>query len=93
MAPGTHLLDIKYRKVGKSRLKKPKLTFYYLHAEKAAYLETLVNGYKQNKFEGGLVPQDLPETDNNDPLEIAKRRLASGEISIDEYNRIKGALE
>jgi len=92
MNPGTHLLDIKYRNVGNSRLKKPKLTFYYLHTEKAAYLETLISGYKQNKYAGGLVPQATPEPESDDPLEIAKRRLAAGEISIDEFNNIKTAL-
>ena len=37
--------------------------------------------------------RESPSRGRETPLEIAARRLASGEITEDEYNRIKSTLE
>ena len=42
-----------------------------------------------------VIPYDIPGQRNrkNSPLDILKRRLASGEIKLEEYNQKKAILE
>jgi hypothetical protein len=91
-ARGWHYdVDVTYKLLGKSRTR---TTQYGVRPAVAAYLEDLVHthGPARPAPVEPVEPPASPATDAGGSLEIARRRLAAGEITIEEFEKLKQAL-
>jgi hypothetical protein len=88
--PNDYTLGVKYRKIGTNNLKSYN---FFVSAKVAEYLTECKKKSQFTSAPSPLVSTGAPGSSDEAPLQILKRRLAQGEISVEEFERLKKALE